>query len=165
MQGGDLLNALITAGEVRRPVQAAAKTPDASGADRAFAMLLSKARGGDLASGVNVSVDKSCDVSLSAEQIERVSKAADKATAAGAKDALVIVDGRWLQVDLERRVVTGEIEPGAFEPVTGFDAVVRAPALDGSSDAEAATGPGKATVYDNASLLRTLTGTLRGEGN
>ena len=166
MQGGDLLNALIAAGEVRRPVQAAAKTADsAAGADRAFAMLLAKARGGELASGVQVSVDKSSGVSLTSEQLDRVSLAADKATAAGANNALVVVDGRWLEVDLQSRTVTGEIKPEAFEPVTGYDAIVRAPAASEGGKAPASgAGPVESLVYDNASLLRTLAATLGGEG-
>jgi len=97
-------------------------------------------------------------VELSAEQLERVSRAGDAAERAGAMRALVLVDDQMLLMDVTTRRITGKADPEA-EVLTGLDAVVRVPSA-GSAGAAASVGvvglPGKGAFGVSPALLRAL---------
>lgn len=132
------------------------------GAD--FDSLLTKARGGQLASGREVTVAKGAGVRLSPDQLARISIAADKAEAQGATRALVTIDGHSFKLDITARQITGAVDLTQGGVLTGIDAVLRIP-----SDKAAATDPRTLPLprtgagMGNASLLRALSGPRPGE--
>lgn len=93
-----------------------------------FAELLSQARGGSPPSGGPVEVDASAELAtpLSEEQLGRIAEAVDRAEAAGASRALVLVDGRALRVDVLTRRVVEEVDLSGGAPAVDVDAVVEA---------------------------------------
>jgi len=141
-------------------VQGAART--ATGAAGAFADLLAKAQAGEVSSHVPVTVANGAGVSLSDEQLRRLSIAADRAEASGVSRALVLIDGMALRLDVGVRQVTGRVELGPGAALAGVDGVVRAPeaAPAGTMEVPIAQAPGVSSM--NATLLRAL---ARAEGS
>lgn len=127
----------------------------ASAADVPFAELLGRAQRGSLSSGIAVSVDASCPVTLTPEQLERLSIAADRAEAAGIHTAAAIIDGMTLRLDVHSRRITGLIDPAAG-PVAGIDGIVAAPAPVGADAGTALAGPPRAGLAGNASVSTLL---------
>lgn len=82
---------------------------------QSFAELLGKAADGQITSGLPVTVAKGAGVNLSAEQLVRIGSAADRAHAAGADRAVVLIDGAALKLDVATRTITGpaDLSPGA----------------------------------------------------
>lgn len=84
-----------------------------------------------------VEIGKGLDLELSQEQMKRIADAVDRAEAEGASNAVVMIDGKALEVDVTMRTIRGEIDPeGGIN--TQIDAIVYA---DAESEQSAATGP------------------------
>lgn len=98
-----------------RPLAAPSPTGPAPRSE-SFSALLERAARGELATGraVTVAVAAALPAPLSPEQLARIGAAADRAEAAGATAALVLVDGRGVLLDVGQRVVTAELASGAL---------------------------------------------------
>lgn len=119
-----------------------------------FDSLLERARSGEVSSGREVEFPEGFD--LTEEQRGRVAQAVDRAEAAGALSAVVLIDGRALQVNVAERKLTGELEAGG-DALTGADTVVVAAE---SSDDGSSTTTGLA-AGDATALLNRLSGFRR----
>ncbi len=124
-QSADLLRLLSPVGRPppsasasARPGSAGAAGPGAGIEHASFADLLRRAESGDFASGIPVKVDEHAGVTLTEEQIARLSIAADKAEAAGIHKALVLIDGQSLLLDVHTRTVTGKADLGGGAPAS-----------------------------------------------
>jgi hypothetical protein len=118
-----------------------------------FADLLKRAEGGEIESGLPISVARGVDAGLTEEQLVELARLADQAEAAGLKSVMVLVqesagdgegadDGgdtaggvRGLLLDVQGRTITGVAEP-TQKVIRGVDGVLRL----GASD-EADRGP------------------------
>lgn len=148
---GELLSRL---GATVRPEGVAAPTrAPARVGEAGFGDLLRQAMEGTLGSGRRVEVEPASGVELSAEQIDRVSAAADRAELAGVARALVEIDGMELIVDVPMRRVLGAAEPDAHGVLAGIDGLVRLTAEPAESRADRA---GVLRGGMNASLLDAL---------
>lgn len=111
-----------------------------------FADLLAKAQGGEITSGLPVTIAKGAGVDLNAEQLARVGAAADRAQAAGADRAVVLIDGAAVKLDVATRTVTGpaDLNPGAVHGDIGAVVVAAGPA--GAQAARQAADSGGKTL-------------------
>jgi hypothetical protein len=116
-----------------------------------FARLLEQAQAAELESGRQVTVGRGVHVSLSDEQLARVAAAADRAEAAGAITAAVLIDGEALVMDVAARTITGRLDVGAGEAFYGVDTIVSAP-----PEVEAPIAGPPAALHTNPSLLEAL---------
>ncbi|GAB4382825.1 MAG: hypothetical protein Kow0022_01220 [Phycisphaerales bacterium] len=107
------------------PTDRAPTRTDARSLD--FASLLDKARGGELRSGLTVTVDPDLNVTLPPEEIETLSRVADIAQAQGIDRVLVLHDNQRFVLDVERRVLSQRLPARDGELITGFGAVVQLP--------------------------------------
>ncbi len=103
---------------ISRPAQARA----GDGAE--FRSLLERAQGGEVSSGLPVTIAPGAGVTLTQAQLTRLADAADRAEAQGASRALVLIDGMALRLDVGVREVTGAAEIKADTVLTGIDAVI-----------------------------------------
>lgn len=101
-----------------------------------FASLLDKARGGELRSGLTVTVDPDLDVTLPSEAIETLSRVADVAQAQGIDRVLVLQGNQRFVLDVERRVLSQPLPALDGELITGFGAVVQLPASAPDAESE-----------------------------
>ncbi|MHC4766074.1 MAG: hypothetical protein ACYTF2_13305 [Planctomycetota bacterium] len=88
---------------------------------RPFEALLAQASHGLVESGRSVSVEYAAAEPLTGEELSRLSTAADRAEAAGARKALLLMDGRGFVLDVAARTLSAELSAGASSPVTGLD--------------------------------------------
>lgn len=118
--------------------QAAAASPPpgplASSTGVSFASLLSAAGAGRITSDRPVEASPEVGGQLTAEQLGRVAVAADRAESAGMTTALVLIDGKAVQLDVLSREVTAVVDPRAVA-VTGVDGVLAAPPSSLSAEA------------------------------
>ena len=78
--------------------------------ESAFADILSRAQSGDpTATGLPVTLGRGADIELTQEQLARLADAADRAESQGAQTAVVMLDGRALELDVTLRQITGEV--------------------------------------------------------
>ena len=110
-------------------------TPPAPGrpglADQSFDQLLALASSGSIESGRQVQLAFEPKETLDAQQIERLSTAADLAQASGARQAMMLIDGRGLMLDVEQRTVTAELSSTAQSRlVSEIDAAIYVPGPD-----------------------------------
>jgi hypothetical protein len=124
-----------------------------------FQDMLASATSGGVSSGLPIRVARSAAVDLTASQLTRLSAAADRAEAAGASRALVLIDGMVLQMDVGLRTVTGKADLNQTKVLNGVDAVVTVETEAG--DLPVYT-PAPMAGAMNASLLRTLAGKTPG---
>lgn len=143
-----LLNLLASGIQPARP---GGSSPVAPVSGQSFADMLRNVDAGKVASGLDVTVARGVDVSLSREQMDRLAVAADAAQARGSSRALVLIDGKALRMDVLSRRITGVVDVAAGGVFDGFDSVISAGA---PTEPEAAPGPGG--TGDNASLLKLL---------
>jgi hypothetical protein len=145
---------LRSLGAVLRPAGA----PDQAAAPRptegpGFEQLLRDAQSGSVASGLPVRVSSQAGVSLSPTQLARLSDAADRAEAAGAGRALIMIDGMALTMDVGTRTITGKADATSTKVLNGVDTVV-------TVANEAGQVPGQIPLpspgAQNASLLKIL---------
>jgi hypothetical protein len=136
-----------------RPVdaKAAASTSEAI----SFQQMLEDAAAGGVTSGLPVRVSRNAGVDLTPSQLARLSKAADRAEAAGANRALFIIDGQVLEMDVGLRTITGKADLSATRVLNGVDAVVTVAPEAGDIPGEP---PRLAFPLLNASLLKALGG-------
>jgi hypothetical protein len=127
------------------------------GAD--FASLLREARQGGVASGRPVTLARGAAVNLSADQLERLAAAADRAEAEGATRALVIIDGQALRLDVTTREITGAVDLTRPGVMGGIDAVVTLPPAEPKGPPVPLPGAGPGLL--SPSLLKALAGTSR----
>lgn len=153
--GVDLLRSLASG---IRPDGAPLSAPAASG-DRArgpdFGAMLDQARRGELRTGVPVAIEPGLELSLSDDQRSALAVAADKAEAAGASHALVLLDDLTLVLDVTARQVVDTADLATQNVLGGIDAVVRADSSDPERTGGGARGPSSGLV-GNASLLEAL---------
>ncbi|MCB9846178.1 MAG: hypothetical protein H6811_09360 [Phycisphaeraceae bacterium] len=113
-----------------------------------FSHVLELARSGGASTGRAVRAAPGLVVDLTDEQWGRLAEAADRAEAAGARRALVSIDGQLLRLDVAKREVTERVEALHADVVAGIDAFVTA------------DSPGESpSIGDSAvALLRALAG-------
>lgn len=144
-------------GAARTPAPAGAAPVAQQGID--FAALLAKARAGQISSNAPVQAPETLEPRLSADQLSRLSAAADMAEARGISRGVFAIDGRMFTMDVGVRTITGEVRPGATNVLDGIDGVVTVadpgPAQTGVDAARTLLGPAH-TLPANASLLRAL---------
>lgn len=97
-----------------------------------FAQLLTKAQAGELTSGLTVHTSPHAGVELSPMQLARLSVAADRAEAQGATQAVALIDGQAVHLDVPTRTVLGKADMSSGKTITNIDAVIVVPdAQDG----------------------------------
>jgi hypothetical protein len=111
-----------------RPASApfTAPGPQAPLEERSFDDLLSLVSTGSLHSGRPVTVAGSARLKedLDGSQLDRLTAAADLAEAAGARQAVMLLDGRGLVLDVAARRLTAEVGPDPARPLMNIDAAV-----------------------------------------
>lgn len=103
---------------------AAGIKPSAPLEGQSFDQLLALASKGKIASDRPVEVTFDAQPPLSPAQFERLSKAADQAEAAGAKQALMMIDGRNFVLDVESRTLTAELSAATPMQVVNIDTAI-----------------------------------------
>lgn len=98
-----------------------------------FAELLDRAQSGEFSSDLKIKVDRSVDLKLTDDQLERLATIADEGEAAGSKSVLVLIDGMALKLDVAERTIVDEVDLNQGSVFGGVDAVARAPKEDGSA--------------------------------
>jgi hypothetical protein len=91
-----------------------------------FANLLSAARSGQVTSDRPVEVAPEVNGQLTAEQLSRIAVAADHAESTGMSNALVLIDGKAVTLDVDSREVTAVMDPRTAA-ITDIDGVLAAP--------------------------------------
>ncbi len=120
-----------------------------------FQELLERVKAGTLREGEPIRMGVGADVELTPDQLERLGEAAAELEKSGARRAVILLDGRAIEYDIEQRAVIREIDPADTAALAGIDAFVRAPHEVGSG---VITTPSFAQST-SASLLRALGGT------
>jgi hypothetical protein len=120
-----------------------------------FQQMLREASDGQVSSDRPIRVSRHAGVDLTPSQLNRLAAAADRAEAAGATKALVMIDGMVLQMDVGLRTITGKADTNATKVLSGVDAVLTVAPEAG----ELQNQPPTLTANTmNASLLRILGG-------
>ena len=122
---------------------------------QSFDQLLSLASRGALSSGRQIDVAFDAQPPLEAGQLERLAAAADQAEAAGAKNALMLMNGRAFVMDVAHRRLTSEVsgDPSAARLVN-IDAALHVPG-DNELAAVGSLGPPNPGILPR-NLLRQL---------
>lgn len=107
---------------------------------QSFDQLLSLASRGALTSGRQVEVGFEARPPLEAAQLERLAAAADQAQAAGARNPLMLIDGRAFVMDVAQRRLTCEVSGASNPGVISVDAAFSVPS-DGDARSLGAVGP------------------------
>lgn len=131
------------------PAQGAAAAQPAE-----FADLLQRARDGTLASNRPVSIEAGTGLSLSDEQLARLSLAADRAEAAGLRKALVMIDDQRVILDVAHRTITPAAASGSGV-LEGIDGVLDLAGILAPA-ANAPAIPGPPANLDNPAVARLL---------
>src|SRR6185295_3133433 len=95
-----------------------------------FAALLQQARSGQIQSGREVKLSDDLGITLTDGQKTRLAAAADLAEAHGAQQAVIMLDGVGLKLDVATRTVTARVDASSPGVASGVDAVVVAPPED-----------------------------------
>lgn len=149
---GDALRLISPAGA--RPAASSPRpaTGPAAASGGEFADLLARAAAGEIISGAPVTIARGLDLSLTDDQLARLSLAADRAEAEGLSTALMIIDGKSLLMDVRSRTILREVDITS-EPITGIDGLIPVP---GGSTAESPLPPPGPALPENPSLLDLL---------
>ncbi len=125
---------------VRPPYAGAPSARPAPPLDRrSFDELLAQASQGLIESGRSVSAEYAA-ASLTGDELSRLSAAADLAEAAGARKALLLMDGRGFVLDVAARTLSAELAADAASRMIGLDAAVYVTG-DGAESAPAPLKP------------------------
>jgi hypothetical protein len=128
MTSSDLLRSLsgsvLPAGIDRLTGSGAAGAPSIEGGN--FADLLAQAANGKLMTGRPVQVLPESGVTLNSDQTARMSAAIDQAEASGAQNALVMMDGMALKVNVATRQVVQQVDLSKAGVMSGIDTIVQA---------------------------------------
>lgn len=127
-----------------RPAGIAAPTarPRAPIEGQTFDDLLAQASKGAISSGRPVEAGFEAQPPLDGTQLERLAAAADQAEAAGARTALVMIDGRAFALDVESRTLTSELSGGSGIQTLHVDAAIAVPGDGAQGAATAPLAPG-----------------------
>lgn len=138
----DLLKVL---GSGIRPVPSndPAKAPIES---TAFADLLAGVRAGNVSSGQSLSFASGVDAELSADQLSRLSRAADAAEASGSARMLAIIDDQAVTIDVASRTIESVRPWDQAGMLTDIDSVVRIPPVESDVDLRGLFGADGATT-------------------
>jgi hypothetical protein len=119
-------------------------------AEAGFGDLLTMVASGRIRSdrAVFVAPDAAIEPPLDESQLERLAAAADEAEAAGARRAIMLLDGRGIVMDLAGRRIDAEARPGSG-PLTDIDAAVAVPG-DPRTNGEAETAGDGAILRGSA---------------
>jgi hypothetical protein len=117
--------------------------------------MLQDATTGGISSGLPIRVARTAGVDLSPSQLTRLAAAADRAEAAGASKALVLIDGQVLEMDVGLRTITAHADLNATKVLMGVDAVITVAPDAGELPGQA---PALSAASMNASLLKVLGG-------
>ncbi|HWB19369.1 MAG TPA: hypothetical protein VG711_03645 [Phycisphaerales bacterium] len=98
-----------------------------------FSSLLEQAGRGALQSGEPVAVPGTFGQALSAEDQQKLSRAADTAQAMGARRALVQLNGKSMMLDVQSRTIENEADGGGIRGQR-VDAVINADESPGTSE-------------------------------
>ena len=120
-----------------------------------FQQLLEQASTGQVSSDLPRRGSRHAGVDLTPSQLNRLAAAADRAEAAGASRALVMIDGMVLQMDVGLRTITGKADTSTTRVLNGVDAVVTVAPEIGDLPGQVPTLTANSM---NASLLRILGG-------
>jgi len=160
MQSTDFLRALSSSARTNARERTAPIDLPFAG-DTSFIDTLAKAKEGLISSGSTIKIAKGAEVSLTPDQLKRVSAAADLAEANGAGRALILIDGQALKLDVPTRTIIGAAEGSSTAVMPDIDSVISA-ASTGTVDKAAAAplGPPAANYsgLHNLSLRNTITG-------
>jgi hypothetical protein len=114
-------------------------TPAKTVEDSQFKELLDKAKAGQVPSGIEARLADGVSINLSPEQMKRLTIAGDKAEAAGASRAMILMDGLAFTMDVGTRTITRAVKASGLGVVGDVDAVISAdapgPASHASGDA------------------------------
>lgn len=139
-----------------RPPSGAAGSADV--VNGSFADLLQAAASGSMSSGAPVKIAKGVKLELTPAQLSRAAVAADRAQAQGADRAVILMDGKALELDVATRTITGEVKgaPGGKLPrvLDGVGTIIAVPA-EGEAAEQASPLSGLSGVA-NSSLLSML---------
>lgn len=113
---------------------------------QSFASLLAREASGSLASGRPVSVREGSGLELSEQQLSRIGAALDRAEAAGAQRAVVLVDGQALRVDVGVRQIVERVDLQSISVLPGIDAIVQA------GDQRSAPGAGAGNLLGTTAM-------------
>lgn len=104
--------------------------------EQSFDAILHQAFAGELRSGEPVGTAGQCDLQtpLDRGQLDRLAIAADRAQAAGARRALMMIDGRGLVIDVASRSILAELTPQDHGDIRRLDAAMVVPGASESSD-------------------------------
>lgn len=130
-----------------------------------FAELLRQATAGRVRSERPVSAPSGAVTGqpLTADQLARLSEAADRAEAGGLTSALVLIDGRALTLDVGARRITGEVglaagqgASAATATLSGIDGVLAVPPAAGGAGSSSAGGASGAALVAPVSVGATV---------
>lgn len=125
IHSGEMLRRL--APPIRPGAPAAPAAPLELFESRAFDELLAQAVNGTLRSGRTVACECDLQPPLDAAQLERLADAADSAEAQGVRRALMMIDGRGLEIDIATRAVISELTPTSGARPLRIDAALIVP--------------------------------------
>jgi hypothetical protein len=108
---------------------------------QSFDQLLSLASKGAVHSGRQIELGFDPSPPLDSSQLERLAAAADRAQAAGAKHALMMIDGRGFVLDVESRTLTSELSHDSTSSIVNIDAAVFVAADDEALSGDALSPP------------------------
>ena len=120
------------------------RSPQAPLERRSFDELLALVSRGSMHSGRPVTIDEAASLKaeLEGDQLPRLAAAADRAEAAGAQRAVMLIDGRGLVMDVADRIVTAELGAGRGGHLVDIDAAVYvAGEADEAEAGSSASGP------------------------
>lgn len=152
------------------PGAAPSQTPQQAGA-LDFASLLQRAQAGELSSGRSLQIDHGAEVELTADQLSRLSQAADAAEVAGANKLFAVIDGAGVIIDVPSRTIERSLSLGTggervlpADVMLGVDAVAIVPAtsdeaftIEPTAGASLrSTAPLRLSHIENQSLLSRL---------
>ena len=124
---------------------------------QSFAQLLDAASDGKIHSGRQIELSCELNPPLSASQMERLANAADMAEAAGARTAMMMIDGRGFVMDVKNRAITTEMN-GSNTPMTPVDLAMNVSKDGAAVSSRPLPPPGGGIVP--ASISRLLTNAL-----
>lgn len=111
-----------------------AARPHAPLEDQGFDELLKLASQGSVHSGRAVTDASGATEKLDEQQMARLAAAADLAEASGARQALLLIDGRGLILDVPNRALTAQLSADESSRVVNIDAAVYVAADDEERD-------------------------------
>jgi len=111
-----------------------------------FAEMLSKVREGQVSSGTPVEIGDGVQLSLTPEQLERLSVAVDAAEASGSTRLLAMIDGHALTIDVPSRTILGVEDPTKGRMLTDFDSMVAVPQGSTKELQKLFAGPGAGSM-------------------